>query len=137
MGNLMIFEATVTSRSSRKKSGPPGESEVLALNPQRTKAILKATGWNTLAPGTLNLKVEAEVVHALLLHAPAITEPADSIVYPAEYAHIPKMRRGYLYYHAKLSYGGKSEWGLVRRACNPLQRRVKYLPPYLSRRNCI
>ena len=53
-------------RSSLPEAGgPPGESEILALNPQRKDGILKATGWEKLEPGSLNLDVSADVVEAL------------------------------------------------------------------------
>ena len=54
---LMEFNARVGARSSRGLGGPPGEAEVLRLNPQRQVIILQATGWTQLIQGTLNLEV--------------------------------------------------------------------------------
>jgi hypothetical protein len=60
------FVGHVSYRSSKGRSGPPGEKAVLELNPQRRRAILKATGWGDLEPGTLNLAVAQKMVEELL-----------------------------------------------------------------------
>jgi hypothetical protein len=121
----MEFIARVSSRSSRGAGGPPGEAEVLRLNPNRQTMILDATGWSQLIPGTLNLEVAQELVEQLLLFEPLIKEPGTSITYPSPYQRIPLMRRGYLYYVATLSRLDVSAPTLLRRAINPLPGRVE------------
>jgi hypothetical protein len=121
----MEFMARVSSRSSRGAGGPPGEAEVLRLNPQRQTMILDATGWSQLIPGTLNLEVAPELVEQLLLFEPLIREPGTSINYPPPYHRIPLMRHGYLYYVATLSSLDISAPALLRRAVNPLPGRVE------------
>ena len=105
--------------------GPPGEAEVLALNPARRTKILQATGWKDLFPGTLNLKVSGDSVHRLLLCTPVIRERGDEVAYPPKYTHIPKLRVGYLYFRARIKNGDRISPVLVRRACNPLPTRIE------------
>lgn len=105
--------------------GPPGEAEVLALNPTRRDRILQATGWKDLFPGTLNLKVTEDSVHRLLLCPPVIRERGADVVYPPQYAHIPELRAGYLYFRARIKNGDRVSSVLVRRACNPLRTRIE------------
>ena len=94
----MKFHGAVQFRSSIQPGiGPPGESEVLALNPQRSESILKATGWDRLEPGSLNLTVEAAIVIALLKFEPTLVEDAATVRYPEGYRHIPQMRKAYYY----------------------------------------
>ncbi len=122
----MEFTGTVFFRSSKEQGGvpgeAPGEAEIQRKNPQRKKMILNATGWDDLFPGSLNIRVDRQVVHRLLLCEPLIREPGETITYPEGYKHIPKMRVGYLYYKAVLTRKGNNEEVLVRRACN-----TKYL----------
>ena len=122
---MLTFRGTVGSRSSSGVGGPPGEADVLTLNPQRRDAILRATSWTDLVPGTLNLEVAEEAVHRLLLCNPVIREDGDSVKYPAQYTHIPKLRVGYLYYAARLKAGTKVTFVLIRRAVNPLKTRLE------------
>ncbi len=122
---MLSFRGIVGSRSSRGAGGPPGEADVLKLNPQRRDAILRATGWTDLVPGTLNLEVQEDAVHRLLLCVPAIRENGETVKYPPQYAHIPKLRVGYLYYSARLKVGGKAASVLIRRAVNPLPTRLE------------
>ena len=75
----MRFNARINSRSTTRESGPPGEAEILILNPQRREMILGATGWITLFPGTLNLEVDDGVVRGLLLREPIILEDAGTV----------------------------------------------------------
>ena len=94
----MKFHGAVQFRSSIQPGiGPPGESEVLALNPQRSESILKATGWDRLEPGSLNLTIEAAIVIALLKFEPTLVEDAATVRYPEGYRHIPQMRKAYYY----------------------------------------
>lgn len=123
---MIVFEAIVGSRSSTRPSvGPPGDAEILALNPHRRERILQATGWTDLFPGTLNLEVEEDSVHRLLLCTAAIREGGEGVVYPQQYAHIPKLRVGYLYFPGRIRKGDKTASVLIRRACNPLKTRVE------------
>lgn len=123
---MIIFQAIVGSRTSAGQSGgPPGEAEVLALNPQRRDRILQATGWKDLVPGTLNLEVAEDSVHRLLLCAPVILENGEDVKYPRQDTHIQKLRVGYLYYWAKIKKGERTARVLIRRACNPLKNRLE------------
>ena len=82
----MKFIGYVFFRSSTEgATSPPGETEILALNPQRRTAILKATGWTGLEPGSLNLKVDSSVVIALSNYRPTLIEPWTKIKYPSPY----------------------------------------------------
>lgn len=110
-------------------SGPPGETEILALNPQRKDGILKVTGWEKLEPGSLNLEVPAGVVEALGELDPLWTEDGNNVAYPAAYAHIPRIRAAYWYYFSTASGTGKSQDVLVRRAKNPLPGRLELFAP--------
>ncbi len=123
---MIAFQAIVESRSSTAPSvGPPGEAEVLALNPHRRDRILRATGWKELFPGTLNLEVTEDCVHRLLLCTARIRERAEEVRYPEQYAPIPRLRVGYLYYSARIKNGDKAASVLIRRACNPLKTRLE------------
>jgi CTP-dependent riboflavin kinase len=122
---MHTFSATVSSRSSRQPGGPPGEAEVLALNPQRRDRILQTTRWAALFPGSLNLEVATECVHRLLLYSPAIREDGENVRYPTAHAHVPKMRVGYLYFLGRLRKGDKVTPVLIRRAVNPLPNRIE------------
>ena len=122
---MLTFSATISSRSSKNTQGPPSESEILALNPQRCEMILNTTGWDKLFPGTLNLEVDEEIVHRLLLCTPLIREDASDIRYPDGSTHIQKLRVGYLYYTGRIERRGKKVSVLIRRACNPLKKRLE------------
>jgi len=123
---MLQFAGIVETRSSASQSGgPPGEAEVLALNPHRQEAILKLTGWKELYPGTLNLGTGEETLQRLLLCETVWREDASQVKYPDHYAHIPRQRIGYLYYSGKVAKGGKSLPVLIRRACNPLKNRLE------------
>ena len=126
----LTFRGIVNLRSSLAGAdGPPGETEILALNPQRKVGILNATGWEKLEAGSLNLDVRAGVVEALGQLVPLWTEDGSTVIYPAPYAYIPKTRAEYWYYFAKASGTGKSQDVLVRRAKNPLPGRLELFAP--------
>jgi hypothetical protein len=126
---MMEFEGKVQFRSSVRLSGPPGETEVLRLNPQREKQILEVTGWKTLKHGSLNLAVDNNVLDKLLMYTPAFVEPGESIIYPERFQHIPKMRVEYYYYTGVARVGENSQPVLVRRAKNPVRGRVELFAP--------
>jgi CTP-dependent riboflavin kinase len=124
----MIFEGVVQLRSSAGQSahsGPPGESEVMRLNPGRELAIRGATGWQSLSPGSLNLRVDDAVLKELSLLRPQFEEPASGVTYPRGYEHIPKLREAYWYYAAVARNGNAEHSVLVRRAKNPVPRVVE------------
>jgi hypothetical protein len=133
LNDWIEFDGTAYARSSKDGAkGPPGEAEILKLNPERQTRITTATGWKELEPGTLNLKVDEADVHALATLDPVIEEPPP--VYPSKYANIPKKRVGYWYYRAQiLSRKGKEfvnpKEVLVRRAVNPCKGVVEVLAP--------
>lgn len=130
-GEDMEFKATVSARSSRGRGrgGPPGEAEVLQLNPQRREKLLAHTGWPVLFDGTLNLEVDESVVENLGRLTPAIREPGQTVKYPPPYEHVPNRRIAYLYFDAVLAHGGKEEQVLIRRAENPLKQRIEAFAP--------
>lgn len=127
----MRFTGKVQFRSSiRPGIGPPGEAEVLALNPERATRILAATGWDRLEPGSLNLGVENSVVEALLNMKPSLVESSASVRYPAPYQHIPASKRAYHYYRAVADIRSMTQDVLVRRALmNPVSGRVELFAP--------
>ncbi len=125
----MDFTAIISSRSSARRSGPPGETEVLALNPQRRVKILNATGWSELFKGTLNLEVNEQVVQRLTSRSPTIRELGSEVNYPEKYQNIPIKRKAYLYFKAIICFGDKSEDVLIRTAENPLKNRIEAFAP--------
>jgi hypothetical protein len=117
----LTIKGLVQFRSSlTEPPGPVGEKEILALNPQRATQILNVTGWSTLEPGSLNLRVSPGVVEALGSVRPAWREDGASVIYPAQYAHIPKVRQAYLYFLGLASRRDRAQRVLVRRAQNPV-----------------
>jgi len=112
------FDGTAYSRSSTKETGPPGEAEILTLNPQREQLLLEKTGWADVFPGTLNVKVSKSTVQDLCKLKSAFFEPP--VVYPPKYAGIPAKRGGYHYYNARVKVAdGRKLPVLVRRCENP------------------
>src|SRR5687767_2230223 len=107
----MTFTGKVEFRSSVGEAsvGPPGESEVQRLNPARVTRILKVTGWPALAPGSLNLGVDNSVLDGLAQRKPVLIEPADEVIYPPAFAHIPRIRRAYWYYLGQVERNGVAE----------------------------
>ncbi len=94
----MQFSGKVFPRSTARLGGPPGEAEVLALNPQRREAILNATDWHSLEPGSLNRAVDYAVPETLLRFKPALVEEGTSVKYPRAYSYIPGLRKRYFYF---------------------------------------
>jgi hypothetical protein len=126
---VKAFTGRVQFRSSVKPDGPPGESEILSLNPQRRVDILRTTGWSRLEDGTLNLIVRDDVVDGLLEHKPLLIEDAKTVVYPSQWKHVPLKREAYYYYRATAVAKGKRQEVLVRRAKVALPRRVELFAP--------
>jgi len=129
----MKFLGKVSSRSSRSITGPPGESEIQRLNPQRTEKILQATGWESLAEGSLNLEVTENIVINLGKLEPLIREDWRNVKYPRGFENIPIIRKGYLYYSGVACKGKSNAPVLVRRAVNPLPTRVELFSPFKLR----
>lgn len=122
----MKFVGYVFFRSSKSPAaGPPGEAEVLELNPQRKIKILRATGWIGLETGSLNLKVDRDVVAGLEQYVPIVHEDGAEIIYPPKFQHIPKLREGYWYYEGVIYESDKTEEVLIRRAINPMWDRLE------------
>ena len=120
----MVFYGRVRFRSSLGSvagTEAPGEAEIQRLNPGRGSSIRKATGWNSLAQGSLNLAVDHQIVEALAAFEPTLEEPAEGIAYPPPHEVIPSIRRGYWYYLGVARKNGAEEEVLVRRAIVPLQ----------------
>lgn len=114
----MKIDGTVSSRTSGKKmeNAPPGEAELLAMNPGREELILENVSWDVLAPGTLNLEVSVENFENLLDNEEKLfTEPGFSVKYPKPYEHISLEREEYYYYVAVIEELS-SAYVLVRRA---------------------
>ena len=119
----MVFDGRVRPRSSasnRPVTGPPGETEIQRLNPPRVSMILNATGWQALAPGSLNLAVDHSVIEDLGRLEATVEESAAGIVYPSPFEWIPQMRKAYWYYAATARIGDSEESVLVRRAQVPV-----------------
>lgn len=123
----MRFQGTFATRSSANPNlrppskTPPGESEILRLNPARKQRILVITGWPRLEPGSLNLSIDSGVLEALLLYTPVWTELGSTVRYPPGWEHIPALRGEYYYYGAQANAAGKSEAVLVRRPKNTVR----------------
>ncbi len=115
----MQFKGKVYSRSFKKKGGPPGEAELIDLNPKRRSVILKIMRWDDLFKGTLNLEVNEEVVENLMSKTPIIREPGNEVNYPKQFSHIPKKRIAYLYFKGIITFKNKSEEVLFRTSENP------------------
>ena len=124
-GTGRLIQGTVYSRSSKPsfdpEKEPPGEAKVLPLNRKRRDRILQATGWQDVLLGTLNLRVEANVVPRLWSECEcAIFESAQDVTYPTGFEHIPAVRDGWLYYRGRVIKGNDTIGVLFRRGCNPL-----------------
>jgi len=124
------FEGIVRFRSSASPLvGPPGETQILALNPERATRILTSTGWDRLEPGSLNLEVPHTVIDALATLIPQLVEDAATISYPPPYEHIPSIRKAYWYYRAIAKAPGRRASVLVRRAQVPVLGTVELFAP--------
>lgn len=119
----MIFYGTIFKRSE----GPPPETEIQRLNPQRPRRILMKTRWPRLQAGSLNLHVDNPVVLGLGTLSPFFHESADEVTYPDPHKPLLLDRQGYLYYRGVVSRNGRNASVLVRRAINPLPDVVELL----------
>jgi hypothetical protein len=132
------FDGTAYARSSKDgASGPPGETEIGKLNPERANRIRAKAGWSSLEPGTLNLRVDNSDIHMLATLKPAFSEFAPT--YPDEYSSIPKKRVGYWYYNAEITARKGKEFKtpkrvLLRRAINPCSGVIEVLSPFNIRK---
>ncbi|MDF3874047.1 class I SAM-dependent methyltransferase [Pseudomonas putida] len=111
--------AQVFSRSSKSAEGPPGERDLLKINPERIEGILSLCGWSKIEPGTLNLSLKFNFEDVALAVAPSFYEAGADVVYPEGYRHIPKARVGYWYYTGFVHYQGRHVPVLFRRAVTP------------------
>ena len=123
----------ISYRSSVKPGGPPGEREVIELNPQRRANILRIAGWIALEPGTLNIDLEQTQFDQLTADAAEWIEDASSVTYPPPYQYIPRKREAYFYYLATLHAHAKTSNVVVRRAKFPGPIRIEaYAPENLT-----
>lgn len=122
--NLMLT-GHPSFRSSIRSGGPPGERDIIKLNPQRRENILRITGWTELEPGTLNVDLDRAQFDQLTSEIAIWIEDGASVVYPPNYQHIPKKREAYFYYLGKLHFKGETRAVVVRRAKVPGPIRVE------------
>ncbi len=125
---MIRFEGKVSTRTAKQPGGPPGETEIINLNPQRLKLILDKTGWSQLFPGTMNILVPKNCIlrseyymtaaDAILLEKPLIQELGSTIKYPPSFQWITELRVGYLYYPAIIENDIYQQKALIRRTCN-------------------
>jgi hypothetical protein len=130
----MVVSGTVKLRSSLlpeavRRERPPGEAEVLRMNPHRADRLCAITGWPRLEAGSLNLLIAAEPFEALMRVTPLWIEDGASIVYPPRFACIPKDRGPYRYYRARATVGERSEEVLVRRPTNAISTTIELYAP--------
>jgi hypothetical protein len=128
IAGVVRLRSSLLPESARKES-PPGEAEVLRMNPHRADKLLAITGWSRLEPGTLNVVIAKELFDALLNIAPVWSEDGASITYPTRFAHIPKQRGPYLYYRARATAGERSEEVLLRRPQNAISTTIELYAP--------
>jgi hypothetical protein len=127
-----------TAPASAREQIPPGETEVLAMNPHRGEHICSITGWPRLESGSLNLVAPKEAFDALMRVTPLWIEVGATIKYPSRFATIPKERGPYLYFLAKATVDKKCEQVLLRRPTNPISSTVElYAPVKLTEALCV
>ena len=117
----MIFTGTVYRRRSAANPSQPdlaGEKEIFECNPQRARRIMEETGWDSVYPGTLNLRSRSEVADNLRKLRPLFFERPEDVRHPT-HPKIPSIRGGYFYYTATASAEGRTQEVLVRRAKYP------------------
>lgn len=128
ISGVVKLRSSVAPKGARELS-PPGEAEVLQMNPHRAKKLCAITGWGRLEPGTLNVVIAAEPFAALRNIAPVWIEDGASIVYPPRFANIPKDRGPYLYYRARATVCDRCEEVLVRRPTNAISTTIELYAP--------
>ncbi len=129
--DTFTFKGEVTFRSSKAGGGgPPGEAELLRINPKREVELCACIGWIRLEPGSLNLRVEDGVVERLGHLCECYFEHPSLIKYPNGKSRIPNLRGGYLYYRAVIRASERTEPALIRRAKDrPLNNLVEAYSP--------
>lgn len=114
----VIFTGTVYRRKSAANPSQPdlaGEKEIFECNPQRARRIIEETDWDSVCPGTLNLRLRSEVADDLHKLRPLFFERPEDVRHPT-HPKIPSIRGGYFYYTATASAQGRTQDVLVRRA---------------------
>lgn len=99
--DLLSITGQVFSRSTHpsfKPGDPPGEKEILALNPEREENLERIANSEYLYGGTLNLRTDSLPNKIFQSIAPVAFEAGIQVIYPSKFAHIPKQRIGYWYY---------------------------------------
>jgi hypothetical protein len=130
----LILTGRVSFRSSVKRRGPPGEREIIKLNPHRRDNILRIAKWSHLEPGTLNVDVDDVLFDKLTPEAAAWIEDGASVIYPPGFEHIPKKRGAYFYYLGTLHAHNETHPIVVRRAKVPGPIRIEvYAPENLTK----
>lgn len=115
----LMLTGKVSFRSSVRRGGPPGERDVIQLNPQRREKILHIAGWTELESGTLNVDLDRAQFDQLTPEAATWIEDGASVTYPPPYQHIPQKREAYFYYLGTLHVSGETRAVVVRRAKVP------------------
>lgn len=120
------FTGQVYSRSSVSDSGPPGETEILKHNPQRIIKLIELCSFDSLEPGTLNLKVDESVVKFLKNQNASWLESPNEINPPNDHYNIHCKRGGYKYFSGVIIKDIYSIKIIVRiGAVNPLPHTVE------------
>ena len=131
---LLKFVGTVKFRSSLAGvDKSTGEANLFRINPDREMRFCRITGWNQVAHGSLNLRVDSIVVSELEMMTPVFREDPDDIKYPDGRSNIPKFRGGYSYFSGEICKNGHRQAVLVRRATQrPIDKLVEiYAPVHL------
>jgi hypothetical protein len=127
MKDCIKFDGEYYKRSSKEgyEGSVPSEREILELNPDRKHLICTSRSWDTLVPGTFNVRVTEEIQDEIRKFRPEITE--GKVKYPDKYASIAEKRGGYYYWKCKVYANGKKVRGLCRMAKNPVKGIVEVL----------
>lgn len=99
--DFQVITGQVFSRSTHpsfRPEDPPGEKEILALNPEREEKLKSIANCEHLHAGTLNLRTHSHPTDIFHRIAPVAYEAGENVTYTPKYAHVPKQRIGYWYY---------------------------------------
>lgn len=114
---FQLLAGTVYSRSSAQAfntEDPPGERELMTLNPLREKFLKDISGWESVYAGSLNLYT-TNPPHEINQRISAVAyEAGVDVNYPDAHASVPKERFGYWYYTGFLFFSGKIAQVLFR-----------------------